>query len=224
MATFAQDTFTDTDSTAILSHTGEGSLTWSRQTGSNDSGPIITSNALVPTDSGTDGYYYCSASPASADYTVTYDLIFVSGANAVDGVGGRMSNAAQTGYYACLYKAVNHISLFKQVAGALTEITYVNLAGAPSPGTWRITLGMAGTTITVRVQRLSDSEYLTSSNTWQSGAVDCISTTDSSISSAGFPGLWISGSGSPNSIDNFLAEQAGGGSSNGAARHYYAQL
>lgn len=197
MTAFLTDSFTDTNGTVITSHTGELGATWTALTGSGVV-PTIQSNAVTAgTGASANALYYASAVPASADYTVTADVLYNGGDSKPAGPAGRLSTGAQTGYFALIWNpatgSLDKFAIFKYVAGTLTVI-----AGTGSPPTitsgvtYRITLDMVGTTIAMRVQRLSDNYWLNSSDTWQVGQTNCLSVTDSDITAAGRPGFWAS--------------------------------
>lgn len=198
MTAFLTDSFTDTNGTVITSHTGELGATWTALTGS-ALAPTIQSNAVDPgTGSSLNAFYYASGTPLSANYTVTSDVVFNGGSAAIPGgPGGRMSTGAQTGYFALLYNLAtapfDKFALFKYVAGTLTKIAGTGVTPTITSGvTYRITLDMNGTTIAMRVQRQSDSNWLNSSGSWQSGQTNCLSVTDTDITAAGRPGFWLS--------------------------------
>lgn len=95
---------------------------------------------------------------------------------------------------------------------AVGSTTYTFLAGVGvasfTTSVWyTITLTCTGTTITVQVQRSSDSNYLKSDGTWQSGATNAISVTDSTYGSAGYVGLrsYYTVNGTSTFADNFVA-------------------
>lgn len=217
MAQFVNDTFTDTNGTTISSHTGETGATWTALTGSGHT-PTIQSNALDPgTGASANGLWYASGTPAAADYTVTAEVTYNGGTDAIAGPGARMSTSAQTGYWGFLFNgssgSFDKFATYKYVAGTLTRIAGTGSTPSISSGiVYTCTLDVSGSTIALRVQRSSDSNWLNSSGSWQSGQTNCLSTTDTSISAAGRPGFWLSRvSASQSTIARLYADEAGGG-------------
>lgn len=216
MTIFVNDTFTDANDVLLDAHTGEAGATWTRGSNSTDtSKPKIASNRIRGgAVEFVNAYYFASGTPASPDYWVQCDITLPIGPSQVDAVGGRMSSPTGDGYFAALYSAAGHVSLFKMIGGGTaTEIAFVTPTF--SAATHRVRLTMTGTTIAVRVFRVNDSQYLNSSGVWQSGAADCISVTDSAHTAAGKAGLWITPTTANFSLyDNFLADDGvvvGGG-------------
>lgn len=216
MGQFVLDTFTDTNGTAISSHTGETGATWTALTGNADT-PTIQSNALDPgTGSTANGLWYASGAPLGADYTVTAQVLFNGGTAAIAGPGARLSTSAQTGYFGFLFNNGTHkFATYKYVAGALTLVAGTgNTPTITSGVTYTIALDVSGSTVALRVQRSSDSNWLNSSGSWQASQANCLSTTDTAISAAGRPGLWLSQIASASStILAIQADEAGGGAS-----------
>jgi hypothetical protein len=176
------------------------------------------------------GLWYASGTPASADYTVTAEVLFNGGGDAIAGPGARLSTSAQTGYFGFLFNQASGVSdrfaIFKYVATTLTKVAGTGSTPTITSGvTYSCTLDVAGTTIALRVQRSSDSNWLNSSGSWQSGQTNCLSATDSSITDAGRPGLWLSQvSASSSTILRLYADEAGGGSSIAAISTYRRML
>ena len=80
MTAFVTDTFTDTNGTAITSHTGELGATWAIWTPGNSATTpnVIQSNLLISAEVNTNAWYYASGTPSSADYTVSANLVYIS--------------------------------------------------------------------------------------------------------------------------------------------------
>jgi hypothetical protein len=206
MPIFASDTYTDADSTLITAHTGEVGATWTRHASASDTAaPQITSSRLVSTETGKNHNYYASGVPSSADYPVTLDYTHGDGSELI-GPGARMSTSVNSGYFFITFSS--QVRLYKYVnGGGLTQIG-TGVAFTPAAGiTYRMTLDVAGTTLKGRVQRLSDSLWLTGGNTWGATQTDIITATDSSLTDAGRAGLWLAKSTGTNrsTIDNFSA-------------------
>lgn len=66
---FVRDTFTDTDSTLLSSHTGEAGATWTLHTLTTGTIIILTNRAHKDTQSAA-ALYYASGLPSNADYSV----------------------------------------------------------------------------------------------------------------------------------------------------------
>ncbi len=208
MANFVVDTFTDTDATALTSHTGETGATWAKNTATNAvASPVITTNRVHGAQAA-DQIVYASGTPGSADYSVTCDMNLPAGSFGTDtGVVGRSSTSAFTMY--AVVRQAGQWRLVRMSAGSgLTIGSLVSMTNVTSV-TYRITLTMTGTTISGYVQRLSDNWYLTATaNVWQPSPVAFTSGTNSDISTAGKAGLWIFGNDSGSSgaqWDNFQA-------------------
>ncbi len=210
MTAFVTDSFTGTDNTALTSHTGELGATWTKHPtmAGNALAPKIVSNQLVPAEvnGSVNAFYYASGVPTTPDYSATMDFKLSTGANGADGIGMRMSTSAGDGYFATLYVALNRVSIFKAVGGSLSEIASVSTGPLDTAVTYRVTVGATGTSIRARVQRLSDSYFLTSSNTWQVGAADCVTVTDSSVTAAGRVAIWMGENSLPTTFDNLTAD------------------
>ena len=127
----------------------------------------------------------------------------------------RMSSqtyAGSSGYLAGFYGGTSEtkgLHLLKRVTGTNTDVATV--AFTPTINVWYLTTHtIVGNDHTVRVQRLSDNQYLTSGGTFQAGATDAIAYTDSSspITAAGYVGVvaYCAGTLRFFRIDNFDAE------------------
>lgn len=213
MATFLTDTFTDSNGTALSSHTGELGATWTAQTG-NAVTPQIQGNSLDPgTGADANALWYASASPASADYSVTADVLCGNNTNNIGGPALRLSTSDQTGYYGFILGGA--FAIYKYVAGALSSVASVSSTVSPTV-VYAITLAASGTTLTLTATRSSDGFYLKPDGTWQAGAIVAISTTDSSISAAGMPGFWLSRNASDSAkLQSISANETGGGGGGG---------
>lgn len=215
MTAFVTDSLTDTNGTAITSHTGELGATWTKHASANNVGdPQIQSNALVTTENNFNENYYASGVPASADYTVSLDFTFNNaGANEICGPAARYSTSAATGYTYIYHKNGGGMRLFQWIAGGLTELA-TTVSFTPSNGvTYRMTIDVAVTAIKGRMQRLSDSKWLDNTGTFVVGASDTHSVTDSGVTAAGRAGWWFAcdspAPGARGTLDNFSADQAG---------------
>src|SRR3990167_6827625 len=96
---FVSDTFTDTDTTALQSHTGETGATWTAHP-SLVLNSTISGNRLAPPSSVDTSAYYASGAPSAAEYDVQADFIrYATLSGSVDGgITGRMNISATTFY------------------------------------------------------------------------------------------------------------------------------
>lgn len=223
MAQFVSDTFTDTNGTNLTAHTGETGATWTRHGFSQDTTvPTISSN-LLAINEGTANrtVYYASGTPAGADYTVAVDYT-ISGsgveANEIFGPLGRVNTGANTMYAALVMQSAGGARLYRFAAGTGTIIVAAVPFTITASETYRITLDVSGTgaTVTVagRIQRASDSNWLTSSGTWQVAQTNFGSFGDTDatrITAAGKAGFWANGT-RPRG-NNFSADDTGAASS-----------
>jgi hypothetical protein len=102
-----------------------------------------------------------------------------------------MSTSAQTGYFALLFGT--NATLFKYVAGVLTQLGSNVAHGLGTLNTavsFTISVSVSGTTISGRLQRASDGQYLTPGGTYSATPSDYVSVTDAAISAAGRVGFW----------------------------------
>lgn len=193
---FASDTFTDTDGVTLQAHDAN----WVKHTLGAGNDILITANRAQLRVTG-EGFYYHSASPSSADYSVSVDLYTASYSPAFNatGVTGRTSTTANTFYHA-RHRVTGGWELYKRVDGTFTLLGSSTVS-TPSGGTTvNLKLDMAGSTIRLLVD-----------------GIELVSVTDTEITAAGKAGLRISNASSQTTaeglhIDNFSAEQAGSGS------------
>ncbi len=138
----------------------------------------------------------------------------------------RMVNAYADRYQAALNASSSSLHLQVFVGGANTFLV-VGQAATFATGIWyTMRLKCDGDNISVRIQRSSDSNYLTSSNTWQAGATDCMAVTDSTSgrpSAEGYAGFNLSNEQFPDGLthktyaDDFLFESLASAVSNTGA-------
>jgi lysophospholipase L1-like esterase len=189
-----------------------GQLTQETYTGLAGSPPTQSSPNVLRFNSGTGitGYIWrATLDGNSGDSAISAKVWFQSGlgTSTSDSVGlmCRIGNGSGAGGTPTLSGISEYIArltgagvlLDRQTATTVTNIATVGAAGLLATGIWYVvTLTAVGTTIKVRVQRLSDNQYLTSGATWQAGAVDCVSVTDANVAGAGYGGLKIGSDGS----------------------------
>lgn len=127
------DTFTDTNGTALASHTGEKGGAFTKHADSTPA-PTIQGNGVVSSTSGA-GWGYYASTPSGVNQEVCG--VFVFGANATNrpGICARMETAATT-YYDVRYDGpAGKFELYKTVAGsetALGEFSFTPAVGYPA--------------------------------------------------------------------------------------------
>jgi prepilin-type N-terminal cleavage/methylation domain-containing protein len=174
----ASDTFTGTSGTTLQSHTGEIGATWTKHAVSATDAVITAAGRIRKGGTTTTGaLYYSSATPGSADYTVSADVYVASlVANDVVGVVGRLDpGVANSTFYSAIYDySSQKWTLVKVVNGSSGWIGQTNVA-VLSPGTsYRLALNMTGSTIRLLVD-----------------GVQQLSVTDTGITGAGRAGLVV---------------------------------
>jgi len=199
-STIVQDTFTGADGTSLGAHTGEVGATWTHM--GTSAFDTLSANALLL--AALDETAYTSGTPGTADYSVTLDYRPAS-TTAIAGPGLRMVSGAQTGYYLWAY---NGQFILDRSSQAIIGTAVTPSGGISTSVTYRMTVKAVGTTITGRVQRLSDNQYLTSAGAWQAGAVDCITVTDANVTAAGRAGYFHVAGAAGGTFDNFTAVSA----------------
>jgi hypothetical protein len=195
LATFVNDTCTDTANTALASHTGETGATWTQH--ANWSGVIrVSSGNRLFNDSVGNGasVYVASGSPAGADYEVQATVRRITGVSAQEiGIFGRMSAVANTWYWARYSHDNARWELF---------------AGISLLGTHSQTLSN-GTDYVVKLEMIADAIKV------YVDGVQRISATDATYSAAGKAGVFIGGAVSTDTtgyhLDNISATDVGGG-------------
>lgn len=197
MADFVSDTMTDTDGTALASHTGETGASWTKHGSYSTGSSTITSNRVRGNGDNTYCVHYASGVPASADYSVAADIHKVAAsATGQDGPGpeGRRSTSADTCYLLQHFEPDDTWYLFKIVAGVVTTLgTYASAIGVGVSVNGK--LDMVGTAIKAII-----------------ATVERISVADSAISAAGRAAVRTRSSGAAAGyhVDNVVANEAGG--------------
>lgn len=121
MATFANDTFTDTDGTALASHTADDGGTWTEHTSYGTGDAVISDANRARTTTANATCYYHSGTPLNANYSVQATIHQVSAAGS-PAICGRIDTAANTMYFARYNNGGSSWELFKLVAGTPTQI------------------------------------------------------------------------------------------------------
>lgn len=191
MTTFASDTFTAADGTALAGRTPDVGGTWTKHPSYSPGASTITANKLRG-DGSNIAVHYIDTAPASADYSVAADLDLkssVAGDSAV--VCARLSTSADTYYFFGYSQGIGGLRLQKQVAGSYTSISSYSWTGP----TGRVLLDVSGTTLTAKLD----------------GATVLGPTTDSSIAAAGRAGVRTRFAGATTGchLDAFSADEAG---------------
>jgi hypothetical protein len=199
-AYFVNDTFTGTNATLLESHTGEIGATWTKGFFTSGTASLNASNQLNLTGTNVVGSnYVASGTPGSADYSVSAD--FKWSTNGVAGLTIRGDTALKSWFG---FTAVGNTQ-FAIYIDATTLLSAVTVSGnIGTTETYKLTLAASGTTISGRVQRASDSFYLSNTGTWQAGAAFCCSGTSSAHNGAGKAGLIVT-TPAVAVVDNFRA-------------------
>ena len=195
MGQFASDAFAGTSGNTLQTY----SASWTKISG--DSDAQISNAGRVRLGISTSSVrYYHSATPASADYSVSADIVPVSSDSGQSaGVAVRMSTSATTFYFAQGVTGTG-VRLYKVVAGSFTQLgstaSYTFTTGTPV----NIKIEAIGTAIKV---------YMAGSGT------ATISQTDSGITAANRPGISMYGNVSHSDtvgfhLDNWSADEGGG--------------
>lgn len=194
MTTFASDSFTGSDGTALSTHDSN----WVRHTSSPANvGAELSSNRARRTSSSTTGseYWYYNASPGSADYEVSADIhvaaIFGASGEFVTSCLGRVNSSALTLYraqVADLDNTHNIVQLFAAVSGSFTQIGSNTTIGSVSAGSsYNLKLKMVGSTIELY---------------WNGAGSPTISGSNSSITAAGYAGFHTYQNGATPQVDS----------------------
>lgn len=206
MALFLNDTFTATNGTSIASHTSNSGQSWTNcvsyvNTNTAVAGTIESNIATGGNTSLTalNGHtaYRSSATPGSADYSVSARVIKTGTIGDYGGVMGRVASGRsdlRDGYGLVINDT--RVSLFTLA----TTPVELGASAVSLSGSYDVTLDMQGTTISARVQRVSDSQWLTSGGTWQAGQVNFASVTNATYTSAGVVGFDVRGSSTSNQL------------------------
>jgi hypothetical protein len=152
LGTIASDTFTDTSGTTLASHTLTTGGVWTLHASYSGSLAISSSNRcrVGAASAATSLYYPASGTPASADYTVTCDLVCITASATLFGPAVRVNTAANTAYSLRYSIGSTQWELVKSVAGSTSTLaTYVETFNS---GTKAIILDVSGSaTVALRV-------------------------------------------------------------------------
>lgn len=193
MGQFASDAFGGSDGTVLTTY----SASWTKVT--SDSASKISSAGRVYGGAGGSRHEY-NATPASADYSVNVDVYVMSTGDS--GAAGPIGRAAVSGptFYLARTAQGSGYQLYKCITGSYTQLGSTSAKTFSAGNTYNVKLDMAGTAIKL---------YAEGSGTAS------ISQTDSAISAANKPGIYIYSGGTPSNtvghhVDNFSADESGG--------------
>lgn len=186
MAVFVSDTFTDTDTTILQSHTGETGATWTEHPNELGNDATIVSNQCTHTAANAVGYY-ASGVPSSNEYDIEYTVHSAASSTYGCGGSGRLLTTALTGYLA--FPNATKIIMYKMTAGSFANI-----------GEFTVTV-VAGDAIKLEIRSAAKKIYL--------NAVEKVSSADDTHTGAGRAGVRFYGNGGI--LDNFVATDLSGG-------------
>lgn len=198
-AIYGRDTFTDTDTTELSTHTSTGGAAWAKNTGGSADMTILGNRCVQTTSNGGLGYnYYLDVAPASPNYRVQADfVVFTVISTNYIGLGVRKSTTAAT-HYEFTYNGpmaqweLNH---FAAGSGTLLDSAAVTLTNGQ---TYRVALEAKGSLLRGKVNGLV-----------------VVEATDANITTAGRAGLggYVPGSAATAStgihVDNFVIQSLG---------------
>jgi len=193
MAQFASDAFGGTSGQTLQVY----SASWVKHTSAGARELKISAAARAYADSGAgDACVYNTGTPASADYTVSADLVYIGASSSNLGVLGRVNTAATTYYHARYDTTSGGWQLYKRVAGTFTQLGSTSTQTFSS-GTKNLLLSMVGSTIALYKE---------------GGGSPTISASDSAITAAGYSGLRASADTSSSiHADTFSADDVSSG-------------
>jgi hypothetical protein len=194
---FASDTFTDANSTPLSTHIPTGGGSWMPVTYVNE---LLITSGRARGQTNTRRTYAYLAAPATAEYDVSVDVYAANIANATSGVGpaGRMSITADTMYSGVYDNNMTQYKLQKIVAGSVTVLGNIS---PPLPWSSSETRPFL-----LRIRNDTKKLFV--------GGVEVLSSTDNSITAAGYAGLdhqgFSNGATAGWQFDNFEANDVGG--------------
>lgn len=190
MANIATDSFTGTNGTELSSY----SASWVRHSGSASGVNAVIANGRVRATAAGAAMYYHTATPPSADYSVSADIYEASNpSNYGAGVMIRLDTAATTGYMGRARRAVSASldgwQLYRTVNNTFTQLGSDQADPITTGTSANVMVRANGTTI----------ELLARGN-----STPLISVTDSNITAAGKAGIRIGFGGSDAPTDSTL--------------------
>lgn len=173
MATFLNDTLTDTTNVALTAHTGETGATWTAASVNPGNWRFDTTGSRLFSDDA--GVVLASGTPAGADYDVVSTFHRYTNASGTGAIVGRYIEASQNGYVGGYLFSSSQWVIWRMDAGTRTVIG--SYAQAITSGTdYTITLGFRGSTISLKID-----------------GIERVSVTDATYSAAGRVGFYASG-------------------------------
>lgn len=145
---FAHDEFTDANGTLLDDHIATDGGTWVRHVSATPGTQFaIASNRIW--DNGSRAVYTHSGVPASADYSVEADFVVLDNTDGFPGIIARCDPTSETYYFVRVRgdPEPHQIELAKIVNG--TQAVMISDAEDLLPGTYRIKLTLAGSSLTV---------------------------------------------------------------------------
>jgi hypothetical protein len=187
MTDFVNDTFSGTAGQTLQAYSASWSVTGGTNLVISDNGRLRASATSVTAQ------YEHSGTPASADYHVSADFVYVGAQTSQPGI--LLRRTASTTYYFVRYETdLQLFRLYKLISGTATQLGSDFSSSLSVGNTMRVTLEAIGTAIKV----------------YRDGT-EIMSETDSAISGAGKAGIRFShGSGTPSNslglhLDNYVA-------------------
>lgn len=196
MAIFVSDTFTESTTVELSTHTGETGATWAKHIDYSGGSLSVDSigDRVYCTTASTAGYY-ASGTPAGAEYDIEFDLYIHSNDTGSAGIMGRVDTSSHTLYFVRYNQSGTEWQLYKIVNGTVTL------------------LDSAVATLTVAQTYACRFEIRDNSQEFFVDDVSTLSATDTEITAAGVVGIRSGTARSANTgyhIDNFIATDAGG--------------
>lgn len=197
MTQFLNDTFTDADGTALTAHTGESGGTWiakgSWTTALTLAAEIVGNKAVLSSDS-PEATFISNEVPGSADYSVSAPFRIVNSIPDWVGIGCRMpATDDRIGGYVLLY-STGKLGIW-QFSNGTPVVQLIQLdVTLPVDTDLVMVVGAVGTSITGKIQRVSDGFWLNSAGTFQSSDTNAVAVTNSVFTAAGRVVIHLRGS------------------------------
>ena len=210
----ASATFTAANGTLLSAYTSDSGHTFSKDAYGGAivgfANSTIQSNKLSLVAANSSNYIFesISATPPSANYTVSVDVQVPGGVTGAF-IGPMIrSDGNNNNYMTRLDKNGNSIDLYRLSAGGFIIIgTAVTISPAlTATDTYNVALKGVGSALTVTVKRLADGFYLAPAGTFQASLINVLSGTDANITAAGKGGLMMVDTTAATGmlVDNFL--------------------
>ncbi len=207
---FVTDTFTGTNGTAITAHTPDTGSAWAYRTGAGSISLNGSGAGVLATNNGSYSMWYSPSTAPLSDYAVRLDVTPASATDTEVGPCVRASSTATTFVVAHMgvSASVSRFSVVQVLSGGfsvLGQTSGVTGGSFSTSETYRITISTEGTTVKASLQRLSDSNWLTTAGTWQVATTIAVTGT-TTVTAVGYPGIVTAMAVSNGTvIDNFSA-------------------